>query len=107
MYAEIKGDDDILMMQKEMMGIDHIQLQVDRYLLASSFGRRKVWVQSCEWDKNGKAQKWIVVDGKDSRSYMFKDSGCFGYTENPDDKFKNSFATASEAARCFREFWSK
>lgn len=90
--------------QKAQMSITDIRLQVNKYTLAYSHGRAVVFVEACEWDNKGKAQKWIVTNGS-NRSYMFKEDGLFGYTDSIEDRLINSFDSVMDAVRCFRRFW--
>lgn len=40
-------------------------------------------------------------------SYMFKDTGEFGYTDDSDDMYRNGFEHLDEAIECFFKFYSK
>lgn len=56
-----------------------------------------------------RSKKFRIVRGENSipESYMFKDSGMFGYTENREDVHKNEFDTLEEAVACFNKHWSQ
>lgn len=69
-------------------------------IATTDLGSPKVWVKKL-WSSG----KWIVTDSIDGFRYMFKDLGVFGYTENPDDRNKNSFDTMDEAYQAFLEFY--
>ena len=50
-------------------------------------------------------QKYIVCNALNDRSYMFKDSGLFGYTDNREDIHEHSFNTMQEAYEVFLKFY--
>lgn len=78
-------------------GLDRIEVEVCEYVIAYRGKIPMVWVRL-------QAGRWIVSTG--TRSYMFKDSGLFGWTTDPDNWLENSFETAREAILCFKQHYS-
>lgn len=99
---------------KKYIGIQPINHQPGSYVIAMDRrGNPCVWALPV-WSGTGidfnhqvnlVIDYWVVTNELNRDTYMFVDTGDFGYTDNPLDRRKNGFKTPEEAIATFLKFY--
>lgn len=78
----------------------------DRVVLALDIqGYPRVWAMPVNRKHEPDNVDWIITNDPQCRTYMFKEDGLFGYTEDWNDRKKNTFPSLEEAIANFRKFY--
>ena len=54
----------------------------------------------------GVQARWLVANSPNGSSYMFIDDGFFGFTDDRDDRYANTFDSLEAAVAAFKKFHS-
>lgn len=74
------------------------------YVLAEASGNPAIFaklVYSSGFEKSF----WIITTGNPYDSFMFKDSGLFGHTDDKLDAYRNGYENLDEAIEAFHKFY--
>lgn len=90
---------------KKNLGLTPVAPEPCGYVVAvDAAGLARTWIMPIKF-RWMPACKWAVVSAQDKSSWMFKDTGTFGYTENRYDIEKHAYDTMEEAYAAFTKFY--